>query len=124
MITCKLGEKTYTVEFVTGRALREIGDAAEMFAKISRAADALAKGENPSDDDKNIKTADAMDVMVQWFCLMFKNQFTPEEVYDNYPVDRLMHDIAYALMAVQNHTTTVLSDFPMKAVQTTTRKKV
>ena len=34
---------------------------------------------------------------------------------DNYPVDRLMHDIALALMAVQAQTTDVLSDFPTTA---------
>ena len=30
MITCKLGDKTYTVDYVTGRALREIEPAAKM----------------------------------------------------------------------------------------------
>ena len=34
------------------------------------------------------------------------------EVYDNYPADRLMHDIALALMAVQTQTTEVLDSFP------------
>ena len=34
---------------------------------------------------------------------------------DNYPADQLMHDIAFALMAVQTQTTSVLSEFPMKA---------
>ena len=36
-----------------------------------------------------------------------------------YPVDRLMHDIALALMAVQTQTTDVLSDFPTKAAEAT-----
>ena len=40
--------------------------------------------------------------------ILFNNQFTPDEVYDNYPADRLMHDIALALMAVQTQTTEVL----------------
>ena len=30
MITCKLGEKTYSVDFVSGRALREMEPAAKM----------------------------------------------------------------------------------------------
>ena len=34
------------------------------------------------------------------------------EVYDKYPADRLMHDIALALMAVQTQTTEVLDTFP------------
>ena len=46
------------------------------------------------------------------FCILFNNQFTPDEVYDNYPADRLMHDIALALMAVQTQTTEVLDSFP------------
>ena len=50
--------------------------------------------------------------MVAWFCLLFGNQFTTEEVYDNYPADRLVHDIALSLLAVQNQTTAVLAEFP------------
>ena len=38
---------------------------------------------------------------------------------DGYPVDRLMHDIALALMAVQTQTTEILSEFPTKAAQAT-----
>ena len=60
-----------------------------------------------------------MDVMIRWFCILFQNQFTPDDVLDNYPVDRLMHDIALALMAVQTQTTDVLSDFPTKAAEAT-----
>ena len=50
-----------------------------------------------------------------WFCLVFGNQFTPDDLLDNYPVDRLMHDIALTLMAVQTQTTSILSEFPTKA---------
>ena len=64
------------------------------------------------------RVSEAMDVMVKWFCILFQNQFTPDEVLDGYPVDRLMHDIALAIMAVQTQTTDVLSDFPTKAAQT------
>ena len=50
--------------------------------------------------------------------ILFNNQFTPDEVYDNYPADRLMHDIALALMATQTQTTEVLDTFPtIPAVQ-------
>lgn len=55
------------------------------------------------------------DTMIRWFCILFQNQFSPDDVLDNYPVDRLMHDIALALMAVQAQTTDVLSDFPTTA---------
>ena len=57
----------------------------------------------------------AKPVTESWFCILFQNQFTPDDVLDNYPVDRLMHDIALALMAVQAQTTDVLSDFPTTA---------
>ena len=58
-----------------------------------------------------------MDVMIRWFCLLFGNQFSPDDVLDGYPVDRLMHDIALALMAVQTQTTEILSEFPTKAAK-------
>ena len=63
---------------------------------------------------------EAMDVMIKWFCILFQNQFTPDDVLDGYPVDRLMHDIALALMAVQTQTTSILDEFPTKAAQTET----
>ena len=57
---------------------------------------------------------------LQWFCLVFNNQFKPDELLDNYPVDRLMHDIALTLMAVQSQTTSILSEFPTKAAEAAT----
>ena len=62
--------------------------------------------------EEQMTVTDALDTMVKWFCILFNNQFTPDEVYDNYPADRLMHDIALALMAVQTQTTEVLDSFP------------
>ena len=43
MITCTLGEKKYTVDYITGRALREMEPAAKMYAKIVAVANAAAK---------------------------------------------------------------------------------
>ena len=115
MITCTLGERKYTVDFISGRALREMEPAAKMYGKIVAISNAALKGETvPNTEQLTIN--DAMDVMIKWFCLLFQNQFTPDEVLDGYPVDRLMHDIALALMAVQSQTTEILSDFPTKAV--------
>ena len=34
MITCTLGGKSYTVDFVSGRALREVEPAAKMYARV------------------------------------------------------------------------------------------
>ena len=119
MISCTLGDKKYTIDFVSGRALRELEPAAQMYAKVVHIANLVAKGQ-PVPEDAKFTIADAMDTMIQWFCLLFRNQFTPDEVLDGYPVDRLMHDVALALMAVQTQTTDVLSDFPTKAAEVTT----
>ena len=116
MITCTLSDKKYTVDFVSGRALREIEPAMKMYSRISAISEAAVKGEKIENPD-NITIPDAMDVMIRWFCLLFGNQFTPDDVLDNYPVDRLMHDIVLALIAVQAQTTDALSDFPTTAAE-------
>ncbi len=120
MITCTLGEKRYSVDFISGRALREMGPAWDMYAKLSAvAADVVAgKATKQAKDgaDQPSVTA-ALDVLVKWFCLVFGNQFSPDDVYDHYPVDRLMHDVVLALLAVQTQTTDVLSEFPTPAAQ-------
>ena len=114
MITCTLRDKKYSIDFVSGRALRELEPAAQMYGRIVAISNAALKGEVPEDDAK-FTISEAMDTMIRWFCILFQNQFTPDDVLDNYPVDRLMHDIALALMAVQAQTTDVLSDFPTTA---------
>ena len=122
MISCTLGEKKYTVDYVTGRALREMEPAARMYAKIVAVADAAATGEALSEEE-TFTIPEAMDVMIRWFCILFGNQFTVDDVLDHYPVDRLMHDVALALMAVQTQTTGILSDFPTKAATPQTEAK-
>ena len=114
MITCKLGERQFTLDFVTGRTLREIDSALKMYARIAKVSSAAQSGE-PVEDETTI--AEALDVMAKWFCLLFKNQFSVDELFDNYPADRLMHDIVLALLAVQAQTTEVLSEFPTTAVR-------
>lgn len=116
MISCTLNEKKYTVDFVSGRALREMEPAAQMYGRIVAISNAALKGEVP-EDAKNLSIGEALDVMIRWFCLLFGNQFSPDDVLDGYPVDRLMHDIALALMAVQTQTTEILSQFPTKAAK-------
>ena len=116
MITCTLKDKKYAVDFISGRALREMEPAAKMYAKIVALSNAAVKGEEIPQSEQ-VSIPDAMDVMIRWFCLLFGNQFTPDDVLDSYPVDRLMHDIALALMAVQTQTTEILSEFPTKAAK-------
>ena len=117
MISCTLNEKKYTVDFVSGRALWEMEPAAQMYGRIVAISNAALKGEVP-EDAKNLSIGEALDVMIRWFCLLFGNQFTPDDVLDYYPVDRMMHDIALALMAVQTQTTEILDEFPTKAAKT------
>ena len=117
MITCTLSGKRYHVDFVSGRALREMEPAAKMYGRIVAISNAALRGET-SEEAQNLSIAEAMDEMIKWFCILFGNQFTPDEVLDYYPVDRLMHDIAFAVMAVQTQTTHVLNEFPTKAAQT------
>ena len=117
MITCALGDKQYHVDFISGRALREMESAAKMYGRIVAISNAALRGEK-NKEVESLTIAEAMAEMIKWFCILFGNQFTPDEVLDHYPVDRLMHDIAFALMAVQTQTTHVLNEFPTKAAQT------
>ena len=117
MITCTLNNQKYSIDFVSGRALREMEPAAKMYGRIVALSNAALKGETSADAGE-LSIADAMDVMIRWFCILFGNQFTPDDVLDYYPVDRLMHDIALALMTVQTQTTGILNDFPTKAAKT------
>ena len=110
MITCTLCEKKYSVDFISGRALREMEPAAKVYGKLVRISKDATEGKDVSGEQ--ITVADALDIMVKWFCVLFGNQFSPDDMYDHYPADRLMHDIALALMAVQTQTTEVLDSFP------------
>ena len=119
MLTCNLNGKKYSVDFVSGRVLREIEPALKMYGRIVAISTAAEKGEITPNADK-LTLAEAMDVLVKWFCILFGNQFTPDEVYDGYPADRIINDITQALIAVEAQTTEVLSEFPTKAAKTET----
>lgn len=121
MITCTLNGNKYSVDFVTGRALREIDDAYEMYRRLIQITVDAQQGKDVSDETLTVR--EAMDVMVKWFCLLFGNQFTPDDMYDYYPADSIMHDIAVAIMAVQTQTTSTLSEFPMKPTAPQRKKK-
>ena len=114
MITCTLGKQVYSVDFISGRALREMEPASKMYGKLVRLSQDAVDGKDVSDEQTTV--ADALDVMVKWFCILFGGQFSPDDIYDHYPADRLMHDIALAIMAVQTQTTEVLDSFPTKPV--------
>ena len=109
MITCKLNGKEYHIDFISGRAMREMGPAMEMYKRVMAAGAAAEAGKEPENAPK---MEDVLDTMVGWFCMVFGRQFTPDEVYDHYPNDRLIHDIAITLLSVQSGVTEILSEFP------------
>ena len=114
MVTCILGDKKYSVDFISGRALREMEPASKMYGRLVALSKAAVEGQDISNEHLTIP--EALDTMVKWFCILFGNQFSVDDVYDRYPADRLMHDIALAIMAVQTQTTEVLDAFPTKPV--------
>ena len=114
MVTCTLGVEKYSVDFISGRALREMEPASKMYGRLVALSKAAVEGQDVSNEQLTIP--EALDTMVKWFCILFGNQFSPDDVYDHYPADRLMHDIALAIMAVQTQTTEVLDSFPTKPV--------
>lgn len=122
MVTCKLGEKSYAVDFVSGRALRELGPALDAHNKIVQAADSLRNGKMV-EGLEGTNAADVYDAMIRWFCILFGGQFTPDEVYDNYPADRLIADVHFAMMAVMSGMANVLDAFPTVAAQETKAEK-
>ena len=97
MIKITLGDNKYTIPTITGRAMRQIGDMDELY---KRASDNEAIG------------PEEMDTAVEWLCLVFKHQFAPDEVYDNYPADLFWKDIFFIYLAVKNSVTNKLADFP------------
>lgn len=110
MLQVTLGEKTYTVEYVTALALRE----------ISRPLDVIRRQEK--DEAPELFEKD-LDTLVNWFCLLFGRQFEPSEVYEKYPADRLISDISLAILAVTNRVSHLLSSFPTKAAAARTTEK-
>ena len=88
MVTCTLREKKYSVDFVSGRALREMEPASKMYGKLVALSKAAVEGQDVSDEKLTIP--EALDTMVKWFCILFGGQFSPDDVYDHYPADRLM----------------------------------
>ena len=60
MITCTLRDKKYSIDFVSGRALRELEPAAQMYAKVVRLSELAAKGQTIPEDAK-FTISEAMD---------------------------------------------------------------
>ena len=57
MITCTLSGKRYHVDFVSGRALREMEPAAKMYGRIVAISNAALRGET-SEEAQNLSIAE------------------------------------------------------------------
>ena len=110
MLKVTLGEKEYTADYVPALALREIGKPLEIIKR--RDGEEQAGGFEKD-----------LDILVSWFCVLFGNQFKPAEVYEKYPADRLIPDVALAVMAVSNRVSNILSTFPTTAAAARTTEK-
>ena len=121
MLQVTLGEKTYTVEYVSALALREIEKPMKILgaadkprpvtSSVSASADTFPSRGRQDGESPGLIGAD-LDALVNWFCLMFGRQFTAEEVYEYYPADRLITDIALCVLAVQQRVSGALKAFP------------
>ena len=94
----------------------------EAYQKILKAGEAVKTGVVP-EEIENVKVEEVYDALVKWFCLVFGNQFTPDDMYDHYPADKMVSDIVLAMLAVQAQTTEVLDSFPTTAAKDKNHKK-
>jgi len=102
MFTVTLGDKKYKVDKVTPRTLREIGGAQAVLKRWT---------ETP----ETVDMKKDMDTLISWFVVLCGNQFTADDVYDNYPCDKIITDIGLALASVNAQVTEVLKAFPTES---------
>ena len=113
MLQVTLGEKTYTVPYVSAIALREIARPMAILNREETPHPSPSATPSPQGEGRTAADAGAdLDVLVNWFCLMFGDQFTPDDVYRHYPADRLITDIALSVLAVQQRVSGALTAFP------------
>ena len=93
-----------------------MGPAMAAYQNIQKAGEAVKTGVMP-EELKDINVGEVYDALVKWFCLIFGNQFAPDDMYDHYPADKMVSDIVLAMLAVQAQTTEVLDSFPTTAAK-------
>ena len=79
MITCTLGEKKYTMDFVSGRALREMGPAAKTYGKLVRLSQDAVEGKDIAEEQMTV--TDALDTIVRWFCMNPYQEYRAEHPF-------------------------------------------
>jgi hypothetical protein len=106
-MTIELGKKKYTVDGVPVRALAEMDEAWDVYRKLVKAA----AGQDAGDAGFH----QVVTPLAKWLVVLFKNQFTVDEVLDGYLADRFIADVGLMLQAVAGRATDALTAFPTKA---------
>ena len=92
-------DQVYNIPFFNGLALHESEKVGRAFEKSSQ--------------DETLSQEEIGDCL-KWFCLIFGNKFTIDELLKGYQVDRLMMDIFSAYYAMQQHVMEALTEFPIQ----------
>lgn len=98
-----LGEKTYTIPEFKGHIFRTAGEVERIYEKMRDGGESATL------------TIEEKDALVDWFCGAFEHQFTPDDVWNDYPWDDLIKDIFALYIAMMNMATRALTDFPIPA---------
>lgn len=104
----ELGKKKYYVDGVPVRALAEMDDAWDMYGKLIKAAAGQENG--TAETFKRV-----IESLAKWIVILFGNQFTVDELMDNYPSDRFIIDAGIMLQSVAGRVTESLKHFPTTA---------
>lgn len=91
-------DKAYTVPFINGYA-------AISTEKIERLIQKTNTGEAFTNDDYR--------ACLEWFCKVFGDQFTPEELAEGYPANTLIKDIFTVYLSLQTDVFEKLTMFPI-----------
>lgn len=107
MYSIQLGAKEYRVDRIPTRALMEIDEARGLYLRMA--------GMVEDDPEAPTTFKRAVQVMVEWLVLFFGNQFTADDVYDNYPANKIVEDVARAMAAALGDVDEELKAFPTGA---------
>lgn len=101
-------EKSYQVPFISGRPLRTMDMVEPAFEKSNR---------------NEMPTQEELENCLEWFCSLFRNQFTVDELLDGYPVADLMPDIFAAYMTMTSGAIKYITEFPIPPAPMNQSKK-
>jgi hypothetical protein len=106
-MTIELGRKKFSIDGVPVRALAEMDEAWDMYGKLVKAAG--------GQDGTSASFRQVIESLARWIVILFKNQFTLDELMDNYPSDRFIIDAGVMLGQVAGRITEGVKAFPTTA---------